>query len=382
MTVRIFDDEDLAEVKKVLDSGNLSSLHGEATRRFQDAFAREMGVRHALAMNSAMSVLHAAVAAASAGAGDEVICDPMVQFGAVAVMYNNAVPVFADVRRDTHLIDPDSIRARVTDRTKAIICTHLWGLPCDMDPIMDIAREHNLVVIEDNAHAIYATYKGRVTGTLGHVGSFSFQMSKQMGMGDAGMATTNDDLLHDRLIDGGGLRGLATFPKLTWNYRINELVSAVGLVQLRRARTYVDQGIANARVHTEAVKDISWIRPQHVPSDRTNTYHIWVATFEGDECGIDYEEFQAAAKEEGVRVGFGYIKKPAYLFDLFQAPLAYGRGCPTGCPLHKGSVRYVPGLCPVAEDLMPRLMLIGTVGRKDDHQANAEKLRRAAEKMG
>ena len=377
MTIRIFDDSDLAKLKEVLDGGNLCSLSGTMTAKFEEAFARAMGVKHAVAYNSAMSVLHGAVAAAGAGAGDEVICDPMVQFGAVAVMYNNAVPVFADVRRDTHLVDPESIRERVTERTKAIICTHLWGLPCDMDPIMEIAKEHKLVVIEDVAHAIYAEYKGRLTGGLGHIGSFSFQQSKQMATGDGGMATTDDDNLWDRLVEYSGARGLATFPRLSWNYRMTELVAAVGLVQLERSRRYVEDAIANAGLYSKAVEDVEWIAPQAVPEGRRHTYHIWAATFEGEKYGIDYGKFQEAAKEKGAKVSFGYIKKPAYLHDLFTAPLAYGRGCPTGCPLYRGVAKYVPGLCPVAEDLMPRLMLIGTSGAKEEHMRNAERLRGA-----
>ncbi len=377
MTVRIFDDRDLAKLKEVLDSGRLCSLSGTMTGKFEEAFAKTMGARHAVAYNSAMSVLHGAVAAAGAGAGDEVICDPMVQFGAVAAMYNNTVPVFADVRRDTHLIDPGSVRERVTERTKAIICTHLWGLPCDMDPIMEIAKEHKLIVIEDIAHAIYAEYKGRLTGTLGHIGSFSFQQSKQMATGDGGMATTDDDNLWDLLIEYSGSRGLATFPRLSWNYRMTELVAAVGLVQLERSRKYVEDAIANAKLYNEVIKEVEWIAPQMVPDGRKHTYHIWTSTFEGDKYGIDYEKFQEAAKGKGVGISFGYIKKPAYLYDLFTAPIAYGRGCPTGCPLYRGVARYVPGLCPAAEDLMPRLMLIGTSGTLEDHIQNAERLREA-----
>jgi dTDP-4-amino-4,6-dideoxygalactose transaminase len=374
MTVRIFDDEDLAAVKQVLDSGNLCSIHGTATQAFERAFAQTIGATHAVAVNSGMSALHCAVAAAGAGAGDQVICDSMVQFGSMAVIYNNAVPVFADVRQDTHLIDPESVRERITGRTKAIICTHLWGLPCDMDPLMDIAREHNLVVIEDNAHALFARYKGRMTGTLGHMAAFSFQMSKHLALGDAGMATTSSERFYDGLVDGSGMRGLATFPRLMWNYRLNEIVAAVGLVQLRRTQGYVESAIANAQLYSEAVKDAAWIRPQFVPSDRTHTYHIWTAAFEGEQSGIPLEQFKAAIADRGVGVNIGYIQKAPYLYDVYTAPLTYGRGCPMACPLQVSEAQYVEGQCPVAEDLMPRLLLIGTGGERSKHQENAEKL--------
>jgi dTDP-4-amino-4,6-dideoxygalactose transaminase len=378
MTQRYFDSENLAMVKEVLDAGCPASHEGKMTPRLEKAFAAEMGARHAVGVSSGMAALHACVAAADASAGDEVICDPMVQFGSAAIMYNNAVPVYADVKYDTHLIDPKSIAARVTERTKAILCTHLWGLPCDMDEIMAIARRHNLLVIEDNAHALFAQYKGRTTGTLGHMAEFSFQIAKQLGVGDGGMATTNDDFLHERLRVYSGIRNLCTFPELMWNYRMSELVAAVALVQLGRARKYVEQGIAAAKIYSDAVRDIPWIRTQAVPPDRTHVYHLWAGVFEGDKHGIDRAEFGRRLEQVKCQKMFGYIQYPAYLHEVIRKPLAYKRGCPIYCPHHKGTVQYQPGLCPVAEDLMPRLILIGAVGTPEEHKRNAEKLRQAA----
>src|SRR4029078_8834477 len=196
----------------------------------QIEFAAAVESKYAVAVNSGMSALHACLAAADASVGDEVICDPMGQFGAVACFYNNAVPVFADIQDDPNNIAPASIRARITERTRAILCTHLWGVPCDMDEIMSIAAEHDLYVIEDNAHALFARYKGRLTGNLGHMAEFSFQAAKQLATGDGGMATTNDDALHERLTAYSGVRGMATFPELMWNYRMSELVAAVAIV--------------------------------------------------------------------------------------------------------------------------------------------------------
>jgi dTDP-4-amino-4,6-dideoxygalactose transaminase len=380
VTQRYFDHEDLAMLKQVLDANVPSAIDGQWTRRLQEEFARATHARFAVAVNSGMSALHACLAAADASVGDEVICDPMVQFGAIACFYNNAVPVFADIQRDTHNVDPDSIRTRISERTRAILCTHLWGLPCDMDPIMAIAREHNLLVIEDNAHALFARYKGRQTGTLGHMAEFSFQAAKQLATGDGGMMTTSDPALHERLIAHSGVRGMATFPELMWNYRMSELVAAVAIIQLRRAHAYVRQGIDAARVYTDAVAEFPWIRPQHTPTDRTNVYHLWAATFEGDAHGIAREDFArelSAVKMKG-SFGLGYIQKPAYLHDVIRKPLAYKRGCPTHPPYYEGDqARYEPGLCPVAEDLMPRLMLISTEGTPEHHRRNADLLRRA-----
>ena len=381
MTVRYFDHEDLAAVKQVLDSGNLCSIGGKATREFEEAFKQMMGVHHAVAVNSGMSALHCCVYAAGAGAGDEVICDSLVQFGSMAVIYNNAVPVFADVCRDTHLIDPESIRERITERTKAIIVTHLWGLPADMDPIMKIAAEHGLAVIEDNAHAFLGEYKGRLTGTLGHMAEFSFQMSKHLALGDAGMATTTQERFKDDLISMGGIRGLGTFPKMMWNYRLNEVIAAIGLVQLKRARGYVESAIANGQVYNEALKDVEWIRLQHVPAGRKHAYHLWAATFEGDHYGISREDFRKALDKHGLNLNLGYIQKAPYLYETYTAPLTYGRGCPMSCPLQLRRVEYKPGLCPVAEEIMPRLLLIPTVGTLQQHKEQAARLLEAIKEL-
>jgi perosamine synthetase len=380
MTQRYFDHEDLALLKEVLDANVPSAIDGQWTRRLQQEFAAANESKYAVAVNSGMSALHACLAAADASVGDEVICDPMVQFGAVACLYNNAVPVFADVQRDTHNIDPQSIRRRITERTRAILCTHLWGVPCDMEEIMSIARAHGLFVIEDNAHALFARYKGRMTGNLGHMAEFSFQAAKQLATGDGGMMTTNDDALYERLIAHSGVRGMATFPELMWNYRMSELVAAIGVVQLRRAHTYVEQGIAAGRIYDDAVADIPWIRPQHTPPDRTNVYHLWAATFEGDKVGIDRAVFARELGAVQIKGGFGlgYIQKPAYLHDVIRKPLAYKHGCPTRPPYYQGNMaNYEPGLCPVAEDLMPRLILISTVGEPDEHRRNGGALRQA-----
>ena len=376
MAFHVFGARELGAVQQVLESGELCSINGTVGRQFEEAFAKLIGARRAVAVNSGMSALHCALYAAGAGAGDEVICDPMVQFGAMAVIYNNAAPIFADIRRGTHLIDPDSVRERITERTKAIVCTHLWGLPCDMDPLREIADEHGIAVIEDNAHGLLAEYHGRVTGTLGHMAEFSFQMSKHMGLGDAGITTVMDERFIDGVVDCSGINGLATFPKMMWNYRLNEVIAAIGLAQIQRVTAYVEMAIAHGEIYNEAVRDVEWLRAQHVPPGRKHAYHIWAGSFEGDKYGITREQFKRALAEAGVKMGVGYIERAAYLHDTFTVPLAYGRGCPMACPLQLTQVEYREGLCPVAEDLMPRILLtLTTTGSAESHRENAEKLR-------
>ena len=375
MPVRVFDEREVELLREVFASGTLSSLNGRFTSRFERAFADALGARFAVAMNSAMSVLHSSVMAAGAGAGDEVICDPVCVFGAVAIMYNNAVPVFVDIDPVTMNMDPDLIEDRITERTKAIIVTHVWGLPAKMDRIVDLARRHGLTVIEDCAHALFAKYKGRYVGTWGDVGSFSFQMSKQMGLGDGGMAVTDDEGMARKLaLNAGAPTFHSVAYGLHWNYRMTEQTAAIGLVQLERAKGYVEELKEIASLYDEAVRGCPWIVLQR-DEDAEHTYHFWAATFRGEEFGISLEEFRRALEEVGCSLSIGYTGMPAYKHPLISGRMGYGRGCPLDCPHYKGSHnRYPDGLCPVAEDLIPRMLLVYTFSPKEFHLKNAEKL--------
>jgi perosamine synthetase len=343
-----------------------------------------MGAKHGVAMNSAMSVLHASVAAAGAGAGDEVICDPVCAFGAVAVMYNNAVPVFVDIDPVTLTMDPNKLEAKITERTKALIVTHVWGLPAEMDRIVEIAHRHSLVVIEDCAHALFATYKGKHAGTWGDIGSFSFQMSKQMGLGDGGMAVTdNDELAKSLGLMGGAPTFMAIAHGLHWNYRMTEATAAIGLVQLERARGYCTELIEIGRLYDEAVKGCAWLPAQAAPEGAQSTYHLWVGAFWGDRHGIGKEDFLRVLQEEKCDASMGYTGMASYQHPLLQGRLGYGRGCPLDCPLYSGQGnRYPHDLCPVAEDLVPRMVLVYTFSARDYHERNAEALQRVIGKLG
>lgn len=384
MPVRIFDEREIELLREVFASGTLSCLNGQFTRRFETAFAQALGAKFAVAMNSAMSVLHASVAAAKAGAGDEVICDPVCVFGAVATMYNNAVPVFVDIDPVTMNMNPDLIEAKITERTKAIIVTHVWGLPAEMDKIVAIAKKHNLIVIEDCAHALFATYKGKYVGTWGDIGSFSFQMSKQMALGDGGMGVTDDEELAKRL----GLFGSApTFHSvaygLHWNYRMTEQTAAIGLVQLERAKGYVQELIEIASLYDEAIKGCAWLTLQRGPDVAQHTFHFWAAIFWGDKYGISMDDFKRVLQEEGCSVSIGYTGMPAYKHPLIANRLGYGRGCPLDCPFYMGKHnRYPDGLCPIAEEIIPRVVLVYTFSAKDFHKHNAEALHRAIARLG
>ncbi len=381
MPIRVFGEREFSLLKEVLDSGNLSSLGaGPMTRRFEREFAAAVGSKNGVAMNCAMSVLHASLMVANAGAGDEVICDPFCVFGAQACLYANAVPVFVDIKSKTWNMDPTKIEEKITERTKAIIVTHIWGLAAEMEPIVQIAHKHNLLVIEDCAHSLYATYKGKCTGTWGDIGSFSFQMSKQLGLGDAGMAVTNSDELAKQLnLHAGAPTFTAVAHGLHYNYRTNELTAAVGIGQLERSRDYIGDLIKIAGYYDEVVNECEWLELQRGPEESTHTFHLWGSTFRGDRFGISTSDLKSVLSEEQCNVSIGYTNIPAYKHPVITSRAAHA----FNCPVYSGDGdKYPDGLCPIAEEIIPRTVNVYTFGKEDVHRANSERFARAIRRLG
>lgn len=377
MARKVFDDSDLAAVERVLTSGHLSWNGGEASKELETKVAERLGVKHVIALHSAMAGLQYALMAGGVGEGDEVICDPIVPFGAYSALYVHARPVFADVDPCTFNVDPASIRERITPRTKAIAVTHLLGLPAQMDEIVAIAAEHKLVVVEDCAHALFAERSGRPVGTFGTAGVFSFQQSKHMTTGDGGMLLTNDSYIDQQIRRMLSFGALAR--RLSWNFRMNELTAAVATVQFGRAEGYVAEDRRSAELYHQAAARSKALIPQAIDGKSTHSYHIWGAVYAGDSSGGgDQATFERICAEENVAAGFGYMKVPLYLHPEFSL------GSPFGFSVWReaGYTPYRRGYCPVAERLMPRLVFV-TISTKsyDDHQKNADALDRALRRL-
>jgi perosamine synthetase len=377
VTRKTYDADDLAAVERVLRSGQLSYVGGALAQELEAAVARRFGCRHAIALHSAMAGLQYALMASGVGEGDEVICDPIVPFGAYAVLYCHGRPVFADIERTTHNMDPASVRERLTPRTKALVVTHLWGLPARMEDIMAIVHEHKLVVIEDCAHALFAERARRLIGTFGTAGVFSLQQSKHMTTGDGGLVVTDDFYIAEQI--QSMLRFGALAPRLAWNFRMNELTAAVAGVQFGRADGYVAEDRRCAEWYTEALAGQRVLVPQETDDAALHSYHIWAASYEGERShGISQAAFERLCAEEGVRAAFGYLKVPVYLHSSFSLGNAFGYSVWRDV----GYCPYRRGYCPVAEDLMPRLMLI-TISNEgaDYHRQNAAALARALRRL-
>jgi dTDP-4-amino-4,6-dideoxygalactose transaminase len=375
--MRVFGDLEMGYFREVLDSRQLGWAEGGMVTRFERAFAEKVNCGYAIARNSAMSALAEAVSISGAGTAKEVICDPMVQFGAIATIYFNSVPRFADVKYDTYLMDPESLRANITEHTRAVIVTNLWGMCAELEEIRRICDEHNLFMIEDCAHAIGATYKGKHSGTIGDVGNFSFQQGKHMTTGDGGMMTTNREDIYKRLFDEWAFGESPSF--MTLNFRMNEVTGAVGMAQLQHVDEYIAEYTENLRVFTEAIEGCPWLRQRAVTPGANHVGYQFACTWEGDKHGLDLELFKQSVRDQKLGIRFGFIGKPAYLFDLFKVATAYNEpACPVRCPLYKSNYRYEEGLCPVAEDLMPRLITTGLIELPpDEAKRRAEKLHNA-----
>jgi dTDP-4-amino-4,6-dideoxygalactose transaminase len=357
MADRFYDEDDLKNVHRWFE-GNQDSASEKMIGEFEGAFGEALGARLVVAVGNAMYGLQAALQACFVRPGDEVIVDPIVVFGGLAAMYCNAVPVFADIDPRTFNMSPDSLRKRITPRTRAIICTHFGGLPCEMDEIMAIAREHNLVVIEDCAHALYSKYKDRPAGLIGDVGVFSFNHRKQLSTGQGGVMTFTNEKLYEevRRLNFGRVPA-----RLSWNGQMPGPVAAIALSQLPKSRKYVEDDHNNAELMNQAVAGCKWIAPQFVPDYVWSAQHLWCADYRGDEHGISLDDFKRVCQEEGADYflfGFmpatwqGIKASPAYAYPVFTDSEAYGKACPTCSPRRAAG----DNVCENAELISPRLI--------------------------
>lgn len=369
--------EEIDAVRAVMESGILSRYvgawnegfyGGPQVRAFEDEWAGAFAARHAVAVNSATSGLISAAGAAGVGPGDEVIVSPYTMMAsATAALVFNAVPVFADIDPRTYCLDPESVRSRVTPRTKAIIVVHIFGQAADMDPIMEIAEAHGLVVIEDCAQAPFATYKGRPVGTLGHMGVFSFNYHKHIHTGEGGVVTTNDDGLCERLqlirnhgeavVGGKGVVNLIDM--VGFNFRMGEIEAAIARCQLAKGPALIAARQANVAYLEGKLDGLPGLALPAVAPGNGHVYYVHALTYDEAALGIPRAAFVKALKaelpattlreREGPLIGEGYVR-PLYLEPMYQERIAYGDlGCPFACPFYEGETDYRPGLCPNAE---------------------------------
>lgn len=361
--IRKFGREELSNLKEVLKRGELSFVKGGMVERFEKAFGEFTGAKIAMARHSGMSGLAEAISVSGATCATEVIVDPIVHFGAIAAAYFNAVPRFADIDYDTYNMSPASLEANITERTRAVIVTHLWGLCAEMDKISQICKKRGIFLIEDCAHALCSSWKGKHAGTFGDLGVFSFQEAKHLSTGDGGMITTNDNKLA-RMIKKVAFSG-ETPHFMCINWRMNETTGAVGLAQLGKVRERVEKLYnVTLKIFNDAISDCKWLKKRFVPKDAIQSGYWFACTWEGDRYGFDYNRFKKLCERLNVCLAFGFNQAAPYEFEVFKKPTLYKHPyCPTLCPFYTkvSNYRYKTGLCPTAEELIPRLVTMSLI---------------------
>lgn len=350
---------------------------------FQREFAAWNGNLYCATTNSGTAALHMGVAACGIGPGDEVIVTTFSwTSSATCILHHNGIPVFADIDERTHLIDPASIEAAITPRTKAILPVHYWGLPCDMDGIMKIARRHNLAVIEDACQAHGATFKGKKTGTFGNCAAFSLNQNKNLTAGDGGLFVTDDAAIFESgraLMNFGELkppegdRGDCHSYAMGWMYRMNDLMAAFGRSCLRRLDMTNGQAKRNWRRLHEGLKELSGlIRPVETRTQKNNGY-AYVICVEPEAIGYAgplaklRDGVVEALRAEGVSVVGPRPALPE--MSVFKDKVGYGRGCPWSCGHARRDVSYDMAQFPVTRKIVDSYIWLHPYGHRPPNGA-------------
>ena len=369
--------EDIDAVVGVLKSGVLWGPMEEQVLGLQEDFARYIGAKHALVVNSGTAALHASVVAAGVGPGDEVIT-PAYSFWATAqaIIAHNGIPVFVDIEPEYMNMDPAKIEEKITDRTKALMPVHVHGLCADMDPINEIARKHGLKVIEDAAQAAGSRYKGRFAGVLGDVAGFSLNGSKNLPAGEGGIVTTNDDEMYERarqmsmfgekVIPKGSIR-LYDAQIMGFNYRNNEMADALCRSILKRYDHLQALRRENCDYLNRELGKIKGVKPPSEPEGYVHSWHLHKVRFYPEELGITHihpKRFRWAVHkalvEEGVNL-FEWHNMPIPAQKIFLEKDAYGKGAPWTCShtsQHAREMVYNPFDYPVTVDMFDRSFCI------------------------
>ena len=328
---RTLGEAELEMLREVIQSGTLTSTKGNMVKQLETRFAEMIGVKYAYACSSGSGAVHCAIAAIDPEPGDEIITTSITDMGGLTpILYQGAIPVFADVDPNTWNVTAETIAARITDRTKAIIVTHLFGNPCDMSAIMELANSRGIPVIEDCAQAFLAAHNGRPVGTFGAVGCFSLQQGKHITTGEGGLVTTNDDALARRLFlfinkafGYGDPQPDHYFIAL--NSRMSELCGAVALAQLDKLDGCVTSRQASAAKLTERLKDVPGIMTPVM--DPRNSQVFWKYGLRVDRNIVMDGSVGLAKKlkeEKGIFSAPRYIQKPAFQCEVIAKQRTFG----------------------------------------------------------
>jgi len=374
--------EEIDAVVDLLKRGKLSIDRGDVIEQFEKNFSKYHNIKYCLLQNNGTSTLHAAYWAAGVGPGDEVIVPTYTWLAtATPILATNGIPVFCDIDPKTLCADPESIKKKITDKTKAICIVHIWGHACDMDPIMEIAEKYDLKVIEDCSHAHGTEYKGKKVGTIGHIGCFSLQGGKPMTGGEAGALITNDQELYERAMLVGQYKRTLNditinkykpyaYTALAWKYRAHPVAAVLANIQLKyldernternKAHYYFNEKIEEIP-GLEAHKDAPYCK-------RGGWYGLRIIVKKNvinELKNISIQKIIELLKAEGVQAEPERYKL-LHLEPLFSEPFNfYGKGCPFNCPYVKNHYHWKKGDLPVSEEIINRLISLNRFDKFD-----------------
>jgi len=353
------EEDDVKAVVETLRSEWLTT--GPKVEAFERAFADFVGVEEAVAVANGTAALHAAMRTAGIGAGDEVIV-PAMTFAATAnsVVFEGGTPVFADVDPDTLLLDPESVKERITEDTKAIVAVDYAGQPCRYDVLREIANAYDLTLLDDACHAIGGTYKGRRVGSLANFSTFSFHPVKNMTTGEGGMVTTDDPeaarqmrefrnhgitSTHQEQVEEGSW--FYEMPEIGYNYRLTDFQCALGMSQLDHLPKWTERRREISARYDDAFAEVEGVEPLTMRDDATCTYHLYVVQLNLDRLGVERERVFDAMRAEGIGVNVHYI------------PVHYH-------PFYRDNFGTSEGLCPEAEAAYERVLTLPVFPQMSD----------------
>lgn len=353
--------EELKQLEEALDQQTLFYAQGKKVSALEEAFARHCGAKHAVTCTSGTASIHIALIAAGISPGDEVITSPITDMGTIVpILFQGAVPIFADLDPRNYTLDPKSVESRITSKTKAIIAVHLTGFACDMVALRKLCDGRGIALIEDCAQAFDCQLNGQTVGTFGDYGCFSFNEFKHIACGDGGIVITNDDtrakrlrLATDKCYDRTPEAAVRNPTFLGANYRMTELQGAVALAQLDKLASIISRRRDWCGKLNDALAGIPGILGPEVPKGCDPSWWFYMLRVEPDILGSDADGFAKALGADGIPVGAHYIKQCVYEYPIFANHSAFERG-----PHAYKDYSYAKGLCPVAEDILDTAIIL------------------------
>ncbi|CCC82343.1 DegT/DnrJ/EryC1/StrS family aminotransferase [Thermoproteus tenax] len=341
----VYDPDLMKEIEEILRSGVLVSTHGKWVRAFEQELASFVGVKFAYATTSGTTALHLALKSIGVGPGDEVITTPFTfAASATSILHANAVPIFADIDRETLNLDPASVEGKITDRTKAVVVVHLAGYPAEMDQFMKLAERYGLYVVEDVAQALGAEFRGRKTGSFGHISAFSFYATKHITGGEGGAVATDVAAYAERanLIRAHGETDKYWYEVLGYNYRMTELQGLILYHQLKKfdefqrirekyVKTLLDELAPLDGDLLVAIKPRPYVK---------HSWHLVQLLLSVERLRRPRDFVVEALRREGIGNVFVAYPTPLYRTPLFKNLEGHGRGCPWTCPYYGRKVAY------------------------------------------